>query len=85
MDTPPFYLWLAYGNSIIHRWKKQVLGFVGFKPVRILPLGQVKSGGAERKGAKWVAKVQHLAQTIRQAEPAKKGLRLARFLNRRAA
>ncbi|MBA4043646.1 MAG: flavodoxin family protein [Erythrobacter sp.] len=82
MDTPPFILWLAYGNSIIQRWKKQVLGFAGFKPVRILPLGQVKFGGAERHAAKWTGKVRKLAQTIRQAEPAKKQPRLAAFLNR---
>lgn len=81
MDTPPLFLWLSYGNAIIHRWKKQVLGFVGFKPVRILPLGQVKFGGAEKNAAKWGAKVRRLAQTIRQAEPGKKGLRLGRFLS----
>lgn len=81
MDTPPFFLRLAYGNSIIQRWKKQVLGFAGFKPVRILPLGQVKFGGAERHTAKWTGKVRNLAQTIRQAEPAKKQPRLAAFLS----
>ncbi|MCM0000903.1 MAG: NAD(P)H-dependent oxidoreductase [Erythrobacter sp.] len=83
MDTPPLYLRLAYGNAIIHRWKKQILGFAGFKPVRILPLGQVKFGGAEKKGAKWEAKVRALAQSIRQAQPAKKEPRLARFLDRK--
>ena len=82
MDTPPFFLRLAYGNSVIHRWRKQILGFAGFKPVRILPLGQVKFGGAEKKGARWEANVRALARSIRQAEPAKKERRLARFLNR---
>lgn len=85
MDTPPVFLRLAYGNSLIHRWKKQILGFAGFKPVRILPLGQVKFGGAEKNGAKWEAKVRALAQSIRQAEPAKKEPRLARFLDRSKA
>jgi NAD(P)H dehydrogenase (quinone) len=85
MDTPPPFLWLAYGNAIIHRWKKQILGFAGFKPVRILPLGQVKFGGAEKHAAKWEGKVRKLAQTIRQAEPAKKELRLERFLSRKKA
>ncbi|MEQ5786745.1 NAD(P)H-dependent oxidoreductase [Erythrobacter sp. NFXS35] len=83
MDTPPFFLWLVYGNAVIRRWKGQVLGFVGFKPVRILPLGQVKFGGAEKHAAKWTGKVRRLAQTIRQAEPAKKEPRLERFLNRK--
>lgn len=82
MDTPPFFLWLVYGNAVIRRWKGQVLGFVGFKPVRILPLGQVKFGGAEKHAAKWTGKVRRLAQTIRQAEPKKKEPRLERFLNR---
>ena len=85
MDTPPLFLWLAYGNAIIHRWKKQILGFAGFKPVRTLPLGQVKFGGAEKHAAKWEGKVRKLAQTIRQAEPAKKELRLERFLSRKKA
>lgn len=85
MDTPPLFLWLAYGNAIIHRWKKQVLGFVGFKPVRIRPLGRIKFGGAEKNAAKWESKVRKLAQTIRQAEPAEKELRLERFLNRKQA
>jgi NAD(P)H dehydrogenase (quinone) len=82
MDTPPFFLWLAYGNAIIRRWKGQVLGFAGFKPVRILPLGQVKFGGAEKNAAKWTGKVRRMAQTIRQAEPGKKEPRLAAFLGR---
>ncbi|MEL7445142.1 MAG: NAD(P)H-dependent oxidoreductase [Pseudomonadota bacterium] len=81
MDTPPFFLRLAYGNSIIHRWKKQILGFAGFKPVRILPLGQVKFGGAEKHAAKWTAKVEKLARTISQASPEKKAPQLERFLN----
>ncbi|WP_296716769.1 NAD(P)H-dependent oxidoreductase [Erythrobacter sp.] len=85
MDTPPFFLWLVYGNAVIRRWKGQVLGFVGFKPVRILPLGQVKFGGAEKHAAKWTGKIRRLAQTIRQAEPAKKEPRLGRFLNRKKA
>lgn len=80
MDTPPIFLRLAYGNAIIKRWKGQVLGFCGMKPVRILPLGQVKFGGAERHAAKWGAKVEKLARSIKQAEPGKKERRLPRFL-----
>lgn len=83
MDTPPLFLRLAYGNALIHRWRKQILGFAGFKPVRILPLGQVKFGGAQKKGPVWEAKVRRLAQTIRQAAPAKKEPRLEPFLNNR--
>lgn len=82
MDTPPFALRLLYGNSIIHRWKKQVLEFCGMKPVRILPLGQVKFGGAEKHADKWAAKIEKLARTIRQTNSDKKEARLERFLNR---
>ena len=85
MDTPPIFLWLAYGNSIIKRWKGQILEFCGMKPVRILPIGQVKFGGAEKHAAKWTAKIEKLARTVRQAEPAKKQLRLDAFLGRKQA
>lgn len=81
MDTPPFFHRLAHGNAIIKRWKRQILEFAGFKPVRILPLGQVKFGGAEKNAAKWTGKVEALAQTIRQAKPEQKKLRLKAFLN----
>lgn len=83
MDTPPFFLRLAYGNSIIRRWKGQVLGFCGFKPVRILPLGQVKFGGAEKNAGKWTGKIERMARSIRQAQPGKKQARLEPFLSRR--
>ena len=34
-DTPGIYMRLAYGNAIQRQLRGQVLGFVGFKPVRI--------------------------------------------------
>ena len=80
MDTPPWYLWLAYGNSIVRRWKKQILGFVGFKPARILALGQIKRGGVEKHGQKWEARVRRLAMTIAPARATEKVPRLERFL-----
>ena len=83
MDTPPIFLRLAYGNSIIQRWKKQILGFAGFKPVRIFPFGQVKFGGAEKNHEKWAQKIEKAARSIRQSEPDKKEARLDRFLSRK--
>lgn len=80
MDTPRFFLRLAYRDSIIHRWKKQVFGFCGFKPVRVLPLGPVKNGSAEKQWDKWQAKVEKLARTASPGKPEKKQLRLAAFL-----
>ncbi|MEP2736507.1 MAG: NAD(P)H-dependent oxidoreductase [Erythrobacter sp.] len=81
MDTPPFFHRLGHGNAIIKRWERQILGFSGFKPVRSLPLGQVKFGGAEKHAAKWTAKVQNMAKSVKQAAPEKKQLRLKQFLN----
>jgi NAD(P)H dehydrogenase (quinone) len=81
MDTPPIFHRFAHGNAIINRWKKQILEFSGFKPARILPLGQVKFGGAEKHAAKWTAKIEKLARSIKQAAPEKKEPRLDRFLN----
>ncbi|WP_439122500.1 NAD(P)H-dependent oxidoreductase [Marivita sp.] len=33
-DTPRSFLWLAYKDAIRHQIKGQVLGFVGFKPIK---------------------------------------------------
>ena len=82
MDTPPFFLRLLYGNSIIKRWKGQVLGFVGFAPVRFLPCGIVKDGGAEKNIAKWKAKIGKMARSIRAKSPEKKTARLDAFLGK---
>lgn len=80
MDTPPLFLRLLYGNSIIKRWKGQVLGFVGFSPVRFLACGPIKDGGAEKALAKWSAKIRKMATTIRPKSPEKKQMRLLPFL-----
>lgn len=82
MDTPPFFLRLLYGNSIIKRWKGQVLGFVGFKPVRFLACGVIKDGGVEKHIGKWKAKIEALARSIRPKSPEKKQARLAAFLGK---
>lgn len=80
MDTPPFILWLWYGNALLRRWKGQVLGFCGFAPVRTLKLGPVGEKTPPRDLAKFEAKVAKLARTIRQKAPEKKQQRLAAFL-----
>ncbi|MEM6857836.1 MAG: NAD(P)H-dependent oxidoreductase [Pseudomonadota bacterium] len=81
MDTPPLFLRFMYGNSIIQRWKKQVLGFVGFKPVRIAAFGPVKDGGADKALEKWSKKLFWMATSISPRDPQKKEARLARFLS----
>ena len=82
MDTPPFFLRFAYGNALIKRWKGQVLGFMGFNPVRILACGPIKQGGVEKNYAKWQRKVEKLARSIAPKSPGKKKARLESFLAR---
>lgn len=80
MDTPPIFLRFAYGNALIKRWKKQVLGFCGFKPVRFLACGPIKQGGLEKGIGKWQRKIAAMAGSISPAHPAKKKARLEAFL-----
>lgn len=80
MDTPAFFLRLLYGNSIIRRWKGQILGFVGFDPVRFLVCAPIKDGGAEKGEAKWRSRIEKLARSFKAKAPQKKQPRLATFL-----
>ncbi|MFA7603357.1 MAG: NAD(P)H-dependent oxidoreductase [Novosphingobium sp.] len=61
MDTPSFYLRFAYGNPVVRRWRGQILGFCGFKPVRFTKFGPVRRGGAEKNIQTWRRKVERLA------------------------
>lgn len=38
LDTPGWFLRLIYGNAFIHQMRKQILGFIGFDPVRFTKL-----------------------------------------------
>lgn len=71
-DTPSWYLWLAYGNPVVRRWRGQILGFCGFKPVRIIKFGPVRHGGAEKNIAAWRRKIERLAKTARGLKRARK-------------
>ncbi|NBS22672.1 MAG: flavodoxin family protein [Altererythrobacter sp.] len=82
MDTPPLFLRLMYGNALIKRWKLQVLGFCGFKPVRFLALRPVKHGEADKPLPKWRKRIENMARTESPSEAAKKRARLKSFLNR---
>lgn len=61
MDTPPWYLRLAFGDAVIKRWTRQLLGFVGFKPVRVLRFGPTRRRGAKKNFARWSARIEKLA------------------------
>lgn len=70
MDTPPWYLRLAYGDAVIKRWKRQVLGFTGFKPVRVFRFGPTRQGGTDKGLARWTAS---LAQAAASAAALRRG------------
>ena len=49
-DTPRSFLWLAYRDAILRQLKGQILGFCGFKPVRITffaPASHPKPGAVD--------------------------------------
>lgn len=60
-DTPSWYLRFAYGNPVVRRWRGQILGFCGFKPVRIVKFGPVRHGGAGKNIGAWRRKIERLA------------------------
>ncbi|MEM1066601.1 MAG: flavodoxin family protein, partial [Pseudomonadota bacterium] len=50
-DTPRLFLRVAYGDAILRQIRGQVLGFVGFKPVKITffaPASDPKPGAVDR-------------------------------------
>lgn len=53
MDTPPWYLRWFYADSVMNRWKKQILDFCGFSPVRVFRIGPTKNGTAAKKISLW--------------------------------
>lgn len=63
MDTPPWYLRLVYGDPVGRRWRRQILGFCGFHPVRILRLGPTRQGGTPRRLALWEERIAKLARS----------------------
>ncbi|MEY4160729.1 MAG: hypothetical protein RLZZ136_1350 [Pseudomonadota bacterium] len=64
MDTPPWYLRLIYGDAVVTRWKKQILGFVGFAPIRFFRFGPTNRGGAARAFAVWASQLEWAAASI---------------------
>ena len=61
-DTPGFFFRLVYRNALLWQLRRQILGFVGFKPVRITHF----SGASHPKpGAvdHWIRRVAELGQS----------------------
>lgn len=63
MDTPPWYLRLVYGDPVGRRWRRQILGFCGFHPIRILRLGPTRRGGTAKRLGAWEARIAGLARS----------------------
>lgn len=64
MDTPPWYLRLAFGDAVVKRWTRQILGFTGFKPVRVFRFGPIRRGGAEAGFERWSRRLERAAAGI---------------------
>lgn len=63
MDTPPWYLRAVYGDPVGRRWRRQVLGFCGFHPIRVMRFGPTRRGGATKNIGAWEATVVKAATT----------------------
>lgn len=61
VDTPPWYLAFIYGNPVVRRWRRQILGFCGLKPIRFIMLGPTRRGGAAAKLPAWRKRIEHVA------------------------
>ncbi len=59
-DTPGYFLRIAYGNAIINQLRGQILGFVGFKPVRFMLCAPAADATPKQVQA-WTAKVRRCA------------------------
>lgn len=64
MDTPPWYLRLVYGDPVGRRWRRQILGFCGFHPIRILRLGPTRRGGTAKRLGAWESRIVGLARSV---------------------
>jgi putative NADPH-quinone reductase len=73
MDTPVWYFRLLLGDALVRRWRAQVLGFCGFKPVRVFRFGPTRRGEASRLMAGWQRR---LAKAAAGVPALKRGVRL---------
>lgn len=72
MDTPPWYLRVIYGDPVSRRWRRQVLGFCGFSPVRVLRLGTTRRGGTAKRLPAWRAEIERAARSAAALKRARK-------------
>jgi hypothetical protein len=76
MDTPPWYLRLICVSPVSRRWRKQILGFCGVKPIRASRFGPVRRSAAAKSIEAWrhSAAVHSAACAQRQLQQAGAGL-----------
>ena len=60
-DTPHWYFRFVYGSALWTQLKRQILGFVGFKPARLTHFNMASHPADEQIDA-WKAKVKSLGQ-----------------------
>ena len=63
MDTPAWYLRTVYGDPVARRWRRQILGFCGFHPIRIIRLGPTRRGGAAKRINVWKTDIARAANS----------------------
>ncbi len=61
MDTPPWFLRLFWSDPVMKRWKHQILGFAGFKPIRLFRFGPTRRGAAAKGVARWAGTLERAA------------------------
>lgn len=67
-DTPRVFLRFAYGDPIVRQMRSQVLGFCGFRPVRVAYFAPVRRQG-ERRLAGYVKKATRLGASVPGRRP----------------
>ncbi len=63
-DTPKFFLKLSYGAPVFNQIKKQVLGFSGFKPVKLNYFAPIRKKGP-KDFEPWLKKAETLGRKAR--------------------
>lgn len=80
MDTPAVFLRFVYRNAIVHRWRKQIIGFCGIKPNRFHIFAPVRKGNAERRWVKWQKQIAKAARSAAALKRKSKLSHLQAFL-----
>lgn len=64
MDSPGFWYRWVLGSPWSKALRRQILGFIGFKPIRITTFGPLRNSKPEKRAA-WLAQAQQLGKAMR--------------------